>query len=609
MGKVVLTYEQPGDIHSGNNKVVRAGAGGGGTTNYNDLENKPSINDVTLAGNKTSADLGLLDVDQGTENEGKVMQVDSEGNLVPNDLPIYSINDVTLSGNKTSSDLGLVSANQGTENKGKVMQVNASGMVVPATLPTPTPSADEVSYDSTPYILSGDDVEEALDSVDNRFSQIGRLQYHLPEWTKKIKYIKVDTIDYYGSGVYFGEEADFVDVYPPDKTVYSEYFLNDVHYTTGADTYKQGPFYTMHSNNPVQLCWAFSDFIDIEKTPYLLLYANSMSEPYTESFRRPTRLRLKFSEDNQIWNEFTIDMTQMPTYHKAFSGAPSNYTTFFFVYIDVREFVGTDSTLIVNNTCKEISYEDYLALSDAEKMNGTAYYINDLDIEGEEHRISTTEQMVDVFVDGKPVYERLIQFNETVDLDVRESSVILENAGFIENLVGAIGMGADNCSVCSPELFLNGTNLVAANPFPFAAKYIILRYTKVADEPLPEGVGRSDGGLADPIHVYSTEERFVGKWIDGKNIYEKTFDITSYVTQGGGNYEMNFTCDTLIDAHGFVKGQGTQNTVLPIPYCSGDRSGVFAIYYETTGKLHFHIVSMGTLNEGYVTIQYTKQTT
>lgn len=479
MGKVVLTYEQPGDIHSGNNKVVRAGAGGGGTTNYNDLENKPSINDVTLQGNKTSADLGLLNVDQGTENEGKVMQV------------------------------------------------NASGMVVPATLPTPTPSADEVSYDSTPYILSGDDVEEALDSVDNRFSQIGRLQYHLPEWTKKIKYIKVDTVDHYGSGAYFGENADFVDVYPPDKTVYNEYFLNDVHYTDGYDTYKSGAFYSQHSNTPVQLCWTFSDFIDIEKTPYLLLYSNEGGgEPYSD--RRPTRLRFKFSEDNQIWNEFTVDMTQMSTYHVKFSGAPSGYTTYFFVYIDVREFVGADSTLIVNNTCKEISYQDYLALSDTEKMNGTAYYINDLDIEGEEHRISTTEQMVDVFVDGKPVYERLIQFNETVNLDIKESSVILENAGFIENLVGAIGMGADNCSVCSPELYLIGTNLVAANPFPFAAKYVILRYTKAADKPLPEGVGRSDGGLADPIHTYNNDasaKKFIGKWIDGKNIYETVFEI------------------------------------------------------------------------------------
>ena len=34
--------------------------GGGGTSDYNDLDNKPSINNVTLSGNKTSHDLGLM---------------------------------------------------------------------------------------------------------------------------------------------------------------------------------------------------------------------------------------------------------------------------------------------------------------------------------------------------------------------------------------------------------------------------------------------------------------------------------------------------------------------------------------------------------------------
>ena len=34
--------------------------GGGGTSDYNDLDNKPKINNVTLSGNKTSHDLGLM---------------------------------------------------------------------------------------------------------------------------------------------------------------------------------------------------------------------------------------------------------------------------------------------------------------------------------------------------------------------------------------------------------------------------------------------------------------------------------------------------------------------------------------------------------------------
>ena len=35
------------------------GGGGGGTSDYNDLDNKPSINGVTLSGNKTASQLGL----------------------------------------------------------------------------------------------------------------------------------------------------------------------------------------------------------------------------------------------------------------------------------------------------------------------------------------------------------------------------------------------------------------------------------------------------------------------------------------------------------------------------------------------------------------------
>lgn len=37
----------------------QSGGGSGGTTDYTDLTNKPSINSVTLSGNKTSSDLGL----------------------------------------------------------------------------------------------------------------------------------------------------------------------------------------------------------------------------------------------------------------------------------------------------------------------------------------------------------------------------------------------------------------------------------------------------------------------------------------------------------------------------------------------------------------------
>ena len=56
--------------------IIRAlknsGGGSGGTTNYNDLTNQPSINGVTLEGNKTSADLNIqsqtTQTDHGTSD-------------------------------------------------------------------------------------------------------------------------------------------------------------------------------------------------------------------------------------------------------------------------------------------------------------------------------------------------------------------------------------------------------------------------------------------------------------------------------------------------------------------------------------------------------------
>lgn len=51
---------------------AKSGGGGTGTTNYNDLINKPTINGIELSGNKTSADLDIssdiTQADHGTSD-------------------------------------------------------------------------------------------------------------------------------------------------------------------------------------------------------------------------------------------------------------------------------------------------------------------------------------------------------------------------------------------------------------------------------------------------------------------------------------------------------------------------------------------------------------
>ena len=81
-----------------------AGGGSGGTTNYNDLTNKPTINGVTLEGNKTAEDLKISGM---TEEQEQQL-------------------------NQNTQDIqGKVDKNQGTSNVGKVLGIGSDGMVLP----------------------------------------------------------------------------------------------------------------------------------------------------------------------------------------------------------------------------------------------------------------------------------------------------------------------------------------------------------------------------------------------------------------------------------------------------------------------------------------------
>lgn len=78
-------------LGSGN---IVVGGGGGGTTNYNDLSNKPSINNVTLSGNKSLADLGIvipsIDGCEKTANRVTSISASSTDTKYPTAKAVYS---------------------------------------------------------------------------------------------------------------------------------------------------------------------------------------------------------------------------------------------------------------------------------------------------------------------------------------------------------------------------------------------------------------------------------------------------------------------------------------------------------------------------------------
>ena len=113
------------------------GGGGGGTDDYTDLTNKPKINSVTLSGNKTSAQLGLVG---DVQVNGTSVTTDGVANI-----PVAN----------TSNTLGLVKV-AGTQG----MQVSSSGLISGLTK-TAVQYAD---LDNSAFICKG-----TLNNIQNTF--------------------------------------------------------------------------------------------------------------------------------------------------------------------------------------------------------------------------------------------------------------------------------------------------------------------------------------------------------------------------------------------------------------------------------------------------------
>lgn len=66
-------------------KASGGGGGTGGTTNYNDLTNRPQINGIELVGNRTASALGLVESVGRADESGKMLVVDKNGTVVASD--------------------------------------------------------------------------------------------------------------------------------------------------------------------------------------------------------------------------------------------------------------------------------------------------------------------------------------------------------------------------------------------------------------------------------------------------------------------------------------------------------------------------------------------
>lgn len=153
---------------------------------------------------------------------------------------------------------------------------------------------------------------------------------------------------------------------------------------------------------------------------------------------------------------------------------------------------------------------------------------------------STDEKLIGQWIDGKPLYQRTIvdTMPTIASSGTRESKVITlaSDIDFICNMYGVlhrsngtivpIGEYYNQESGNIPSFAMMTSGLVDNNRTLFVASstvsdserpiYVTIQYTKTADSAV------SMGDDTD----YSTTEKIVGTWIDGRPVYQKTVDVT-----------------------------------------------------------------------------------
>lgn len=139
------------DTYDGStNKTINipTGGGEGGTSDYNVLANKPKLNGVEIAGNKTSTDYKIVSSEQGIENNGKFLGVGVDGNVTPVDKPTYTADEVGArpdTWTPSAEDVGALPNNTEIPSKTSDLE-NDSGFVTNDDIPQKLPNPQKIIF-------------------------------------------------------------------------------------------------------------------------------------------------------------------------------------------------------------------------------------------------------------------------------------------------------------------------------------------------------------------------------------------------------------------------------------------------------------------------------
>ena len=209
-----------------------------------------------------------------------------------------------------------------------------------------------------------------------------------------------------------------------------------------------------------------------------------------------------------------------------------------------------------NANDEELTYAEYLELTEAEKTNGTNYFITDInyiaDNEFQPVVYSTEEREIGVWYDGKPLYQKTYTFSSAQSFPNGSwvNAVPWDNIMLPKTVLGGYTSGTDSYNCWSVGVDNGYIQLFNSRGYANNITGFTLQYTKTTDTAgsgtwTPQGV---------PAKHYSTEEKVIGTWIDGSTIYEKTYtglNLSISSSAWGSSSILKTGIDRVINIFGF----------------------------------------------------------
>lgn len=289
----------------------------------------------------------------------------------------------------------------------------------------------------------------------------------------------------------------------------------------------------------------------------------------------------------------------------------------------VTTITGTTSVTVTTATTStptvELTQAQYDAL--ATKDPDTIYFITDSYVPSTymgayDTIYSTTERVVGSYM-GKPLYQKTINFGALPNSVVK---TVAHGISSLELVIDAIIMaknGSSGINISIPYVnvanitygcgfYVDSTNIAIQDASDLSAYdtcHVTIRYTKTTDT-------ASAVEYATP-NDYSTSEKIVGTWVDGKPVYQRTVVVTS-------NFDTNTTIscspETLVSFDTIRKEISSGTTTYETGNFYAGSDDFFFGYggISSDGKLYMRAITLSThlsrLQEVRYTIRYTKTT-